>query len=95
MASGCVHRAPATRRRVFVCALLAACLTLGACAKQFRVTDLETGDVYYTETFDARRAADSGHARFVDARTAALIRLERFEVQKIGKRAFRRGVQGQ
>lgn len=84
--------APATRRRVFSCALLAACLMTGACSRYYRITDAQTGDVYYTESFDARRAAGSGQARFVDARTAALIRLEQFEVKKIGRQAFRRGM---
>ncbi|MFG0256636.1 MAG: hypothetical protein ACF8GE_01905 [Phycisphaerales bacterium JB043] len=73
-------------------ALLVACVCVTGCAKKkfYRVTDLSDGTVFYTKTFDPREAEDIGMARFVDARSAALIRLEEYEAEKISKRTFRR-----
>ncbi|MFG0274488.1 MAG: hypothetical protein ACF8QF_05475 [Phycisphaerales bacterium] len=87
-------RAPRSVASLRLVALLAVSGALCAgCAKRFRITDLETGDVYYSSEFRPKQVTDTGRAVFVDAETGALIRLEEFEYKRIGKRAFRRAVE--
>jgi hypothetical protein len=87
-------RAPrpnATLRIALVLAIAGA--AAAGCAKRYRITDLTTGDVYYSSEFRPRQVTDTGRAVFVDAETGALIRLDEYKFQRIGKRAFRRAVE--
>jgi hypothetical protein len=74
--------------------LVVVCGSLAGCAKKkfYRITDLSDGTVFYTREFDPIEAEDIGMARFVDAHTAALIRLEEYETKNISKRTFRRAL---
>lgn len=67
--------------------------TAAGCAKRYRITDLTTGDVYYSSEFRPKQVTDTGRALFVDAETGALIRLDEYEYKRIGRRAFRRAVE--
>jgi hypothetical protein len=65
---------------------------LSSCAKKkfYRVTDMSDGTVFYTRTFDPAEARDIGMARFIDANSAALIRLEDYKAERISKKKFRK-----
>lgn len=80
-------------RLPLVCAAVAVAAT--GCAKRYRITDLTTGDVYYSAEFRPKKVTDTGRAVFVDAATGALIRLDEWEAQRMGKQAFRRAVGGE
>lgn len=72
--------------------LLAALLSLAllsGCAKAHRITDLDTGDVYYTTDFEPEVADDIGRATFTDARTGARIRLDHYEAEQMRRRELR------
>jgi len=62
---------------------------LTGCAKAHRITDLDTGDVYYTTDFEPEIAADIGRATFTDARTGARIRLDSYDAEQMRRRELR------
>ena len=65
---------------------------LAGCKRYYRVTDTETGDIYFTDEINKHNEQISGVLQFVDESTGAVIRLEDYEYSKIGKRAFRQGI---
>ncbi len=72
--------------------LLPILLGLGACASHepHRVTDLDSGRVYYTR--DMRRGLTSGEIRLVDAKTGKQVTVGSSEVQEIPEEEFARAV---
>jgi len=80
------------RVRCVAVLLLTMVLILPACSKEkyYRITDLSDGTVFYTKDFDPANARDIGRAKFVDANSAALIRLDVYEAKQISKKAFNR-----
>ncbi len=81
-----------TQVRLLASVLLATVLITPACAKKsfYRITDLTDGSVFYTKDFNPADARDTGIAKFVDAHSAALIRLKDYQAQRISKREFSR-----
>ncbi len=67
------------------------CLSLVVLAGcKFRVTDLTSGNVYYTTKI---KKLDSGTIRFRDARTRNRVRLSSSEVDRISGQAFREALE--
>lgn len=79
------------RVRVLLLLLVAGAVVAG-CARRYRITDLSTGDVYYSADFRPAKVTDTGRAVFVDAATGAVIRLDDYDYERINKRTFRRAV---
>ncbi|MFI5403366.1 MAG: hypothetical protein ACHQ1G_10545 [Planctomycetota bacterium] len=73
-------------------ALLPAVLLVAACASDepHRVTDLESGRVYYTK--DMRRGLTSGKIRLIDARTGAEVTVGSSKVERVPEEEFAREV---
>jgi hypothetical protein len=65
--------------------LVAACLLFAGCASYYRVTDVSTGDVYYTSKIH-RKAG--GAVKFKDGRTGSQVTLQSSQVTKITKEQF-------
>lgn len=70
------------KRTVLALAVLVLCL---GCSRRYRVTDPDTGAVYYTRDVDKR---DSGAAEFTDAKTKAKVTLQSSVVVRITKEEF-------
>jgi hypothetical protein len=72
--------------------LLLAALFVAACAsrKPHRVTDLESGRVYYTK--DMHRGLSSGKIRLIDARTGETVTVGSSKVEEVPEAEFAREV---
>jgi len=73
-------------------ALLPAILLVAACANDepHRVTDLDSGRVYYTR--EMRRGLTSGDIRLVDAKTGKEVTIGSSKVEKLPEEEFAREV---
>ena len=67
---------------------LVALLTAG-CVTYYKVTDTNTGKVYYTQAVTNK---DSGAVVFTDAETKADVTLQSSEVREVSEDTFREGV---
>jgi len=77
--------------RTFVSTILiglVALLTAG-CVTYYKVTDTNTGKVYYTQAVTQK---DSGAVAFTDAETKANVTLQSSEVREVSEDTFREGV---
>lgn len=72
--------------------LLVAALLVASCAsrKPHRVTDLESGRVYYTK--DMHRGLSTGKIRLTDAKTGETVTIGSSKVEEIPEQEFARGV---
>jgi hypothetical protein len=73
-------------------ALLVGVVALAGCSSYTKVTDPQTGKVYYTRGYPPARSGYSGTLTFTDASTGADINLDSSEVVKITKEDFERAV---
>ncbi|HUW82507.1 MAG TPA: hypothetical protein VMZ31_06865 [Phycisphaerae bacterium] len=67
---------------------LVALLTAG-CVSYYKVTDTNSGKVYYTQAVTNK---DSGAVAFTDAETKANVTLQSSEVREVSEDTFREGV---
>jgi hypothetical protein len=79
------------RVRVLMLLLVVGVVATG-CARRYRITDLSTGDVYYSADFRPAKVTDTGRAIFEDAATGAIIRLDDYDYERINRKTFRRAV---
>lgn len=68
--------------------LAAACLMIAGCTSYYRVTDLATGDNYYTSEV---RHKSSGAVAFKDSRNGSEVTLQSSKIAKINKEEFEHG----
>lgn len=78
-------RRVSSRTSITLAVLLAAGATTGAC-KHYRVTDVASGNTYYTKKIQRQ---DDGAVTFRDARTENKVTIESNEVDRITKREFK------
>lgn len=71
--------------------LLFALLGLAACGpRYYRVTDPNSGKIYYTRDVDTKRR--TGAVQFKDAQTGAKVTLQSSQVQKITEADYTQGL---
>ncbi len=73
-------------RRVMIVLLL---MVVAGCTSYHKVTDLNTGKVYYSTDVDQK---SSGLVQLRDGRTGNTVVLPSSEVQKITKEEYKRGI---
>lgn len=85
------NRSP--RNRMAYAVLLAPTLFFGiiapACSSHYKVTDPNSGKIYYTKDVDRERQGGAIH--FKDAATKAEVTLQSSQVEKVSKEEFKKG----
>jgi hypothetical protein len=64
-------------------------MTLGGCARYYKVTDATTGTAYFTKNVDHKAG---GAVRFRDQRTDNIVTLQSSNVEQIKEREYKLGV---
>ena len=69
--------------------VLALVLVAPGCGSYYRVTDTQSGHLYYTEEVDTMK---NGAVKLNDARTGSLVTIQNSEVKEISKKEFKEGL---
>ncbi len=64
-------------------------LLIGGCASYYRVTDPESGKVYFTQDVDT---ISGGAVKLKDARTGGIVTIQNSEVKEISKHEYIEGL---
>lgn len=70
-------------------AVLGVALLVAGCASYYKVTDPQSGSVYYTEELDNLRG---GAVKLKDARTGSMVTLQNSEVKEISSKEYKEGL---
>ncbi len=76
-------------RAVSIIAGLCIGLLIGGCASYYRVTDPETGKVYFTQDVDT---VSGGAVKLKDARNGDIVTIQNSEVKEISKHEYIEGL---
>ena len=64
-------------------------LVVTGCASYYRVTDPQSGSVYYTEKVNTEKG---GAVKLQDARSGSMVTLQNSEVKEISKKEYKAGL---
>jgi uncharacterized protein YceK len=70
-------------------AVLGFVILVGGCASYYKVTDPQTGSVYYTEKVDQ---LTGGAVKLKDARSGSLVTIQNSEVKEISSKEYEAGL---
>ncbi len=70
-------------------AVLGMALLIAGCASYYKVTDPQSGKVYYTEDIDNVRG---GAVKLMDGRTGSMVTLQNSEVKEISSKEYKEGL---
>jgi hypothetical protein len=66
-------------------------LVVTGCASYYRVTDTQSGNVYYTNKVDTVKGG-SGTVKLKDTRSGSVVTLQNSEVKEISKKEYKEGL---
>ncbi|HXY54607.1 MAG TPA: hypothetical protein VEM40_08050 [Nitrospirota bacterium] len=75
--------------RGLIVAVLSLVLLVAGCASYYKVTDPQTGNVYYTEKIDNLK---SGAVKLKDSRTGSMVTIQNSEVKEISSDEYKAGL---
>ena len=64
---------------------------VAGCASYYRVTDTQSGNVYYTKKVDTVKGG-SGTVKLKDTRSGSVVTLQNSEVKEISKKEYKEGL---